>query len=50
MRRVATAAVRGVPASGKAVATPVAKAAALAACPDGNDVELGIGTWRAVGT
>jgi hypothetical protein len=31
------------------VATPVANAEADAECPDGNDVERGIATWRATG-
>ena len=40
----------GIPASGAALATPVAKADAEAAWPDGNEVERGIVTWRVIGT
>ena len=46
----AAAAPRGMPASGNALATPVAKAAAEAAWPEGNEVEVGIDTWRVIGT
>ena len=38
------------PASGAAVATPLAKANADAACPEGNDRVTGILTWRPIGT
>ena len=32
---------------GDTLPTPVAKANAAAVCPDGNEREVGIGTWRA---
>jgi hypothetical protein len=38
------------PAAGIAAPTPVAKANAEAECPEGQDVELGISTWRVTGT
>jgi hypothetical protein len=44
------AALRGSPASGHAVATPVAKADAEAAWPDGNEAVRSMVTWRVIGT
>src|SRR4051812_3734494 len=40
----------GIPACGQAALTPLAKAKADAAWPEGHDVERGIETWRVTGT
>jgi hypothetical protein len=47
---IAASARRGIAAPGDTSPTPVAKANAAALCPEGNEREIGMCTWRVSGT